>query len=181
MIASFLLCGRGRLTPWRRPIVVDSSGFSCYLGKVRKNAACGVSMARMRGRKPLNSGVRGVVPGPGEFCRPDKLPGSLSSCGGQGAIASEPARSPPEGLCGPEPAIRRWLFRQICGKRPANRRGSRLIVERRQTRSSHQGPSVCLCGRNSAQRQGQPASRVCGCGLDRYGLLKGKELLIADF
>jgi hypothetical protein len=50
------------------------------------------------------------------------------------------------GLCGPEAAKRCWLFPDNSGKTTDHRPVSRLRLERRQTRSSNHGASVCLHG-----------------------------------
>jgi len=77
------------------------------------------------------------------------------------------------GLCEPEPAKRSWLFPFKSGKTTGHRLGSRLEVERRQTRSSNLGFRACV--HRQGAHQGMKSreclrAAVCRLGLKVFGV-----------
>lgn len=67
------------------------------------------------------------------------------------------------GLCEPEPVKRSWLFEAFAKKTTGHRLGSRLGLERRQTRSSNDWASVRVrAGLTKALSQGRPEAAARG-------------------
>ena len=156
--------------------LVDSNGIYWYLRKVRKNSASCVFL-RWLGREVS---VRQV--GFGSFLGQVKLTGqtcfrnrSLLAGAGNTRIG---ARAFPtlEGLCGPESTKRNWLL--ISGTTD-HRRGSRLRVERRQTRSSYLG-LLCVFGWLKCHSNPEQPERACAAVERDLKGLKGKELRFAN-
>ena len=129
------------------------------------------------GKCPIRQIGWGGFPRPGEVSRPDRFPESLSSCGGQETLAST-ARALPtlEGLCGPESTKRNWL---LSIRTTDHRRGSRLRVERRQTRSSYLG-LLCVFGWLKCHSNPEQPERACAAVERDLKGLKGKELRFAN-
>ena len=80
------------------------------------------------------------------------------------------------GLCGPESAKRNWL---LSIGTTDHRRGSRLRVERRQTRSSYLG-LLCVFGWLKCHSNPEQPERACAAVERDLKGLKGKELRFAN-
>ena len=122
---------------------VDPTPVSCYCKKVRQERLCpcvlrthvqdgGVGMAR-----PAVS-ARVYIQGQARLASPDKSRNGSHLAGGRDDSLRSPRVLHLGGLCGPEPRNGVGLARES-GKTPGHRRGSRLRLERRQTRSSKTG------------------------------------------
>src|ERR1039458_10543023 len=97
--------------------------------------------------------------GRAQFSRPDRSPDSLSSCGGQGHIASVLARfSTLEGYASRN--LRNGVGSAWADDRPPSWFSSE--VERRQTRSSNKGASVRVRGLFGGDSQRDRKSVVLG-------------------
>src|ERR1039457_2661912 len=105
---------------------------------------------------------------------------SLSSCGGQGLIASESARSPPWRAMRAGTSKRSWLYLLKSGETPGHRRGSGLRLERRQTRSSNDRASARLRDREGLRRvaAGGPIGLRAACEFGKNGFWR-KEFWFA--